>query len=121
MPAAPDDHPDMLIAALAEHIHHIGEILVMPALVGAYGDGVRILLDSGAHDVGDATVVAEMDHFRAVRLQEAPDHVDGGIVAVEQGGGGNEAQRRLGGKLLEGGAALEAGVHGALAWGAAPP
>ncbi len=79
-----DHHPDMLIAALAEHIHHIGEVLVMPALVGAYGDGVRILLDGGAHNIRDAPVVAEMDHFRAVRLEEAPDHVDGGIVPVEE-------------------------------------
>ena len=71
------------------------EILVVAALVGADGDGVGILLDRGAHDVGDAAVVAQMHHFGAVRLQQAPDHVDRGIVAVEQGGGGNEAQRRL--------------------------
>ena len=50
--------------------------------------------DGGAHDVGDAAVVAEVDHLRAVRLQQAADHVDGGVVAVEQRGGGDEAQRR---------------------------
>ena len=85
----------------------------MAALVGADGDGVGVLLDGGAHDVGDAAVVAQVHHFRAVRLQQAPDHVDGGVVPVEQGGGGDEAQRRLGGKLLEGGAASE----GRRSWG----
>ncbi len=111
----------MLVAALAEHIHHVGEVLVMSALVGAHGDRIRILLDGGTNDIGDATVVAEMDHFRAVCLEQAPDHIDGRVVAVEEGSSGNEAQRRLGGKLLEGGAALEAGVHGSSRLGCGRP
>ena len=57
---------------------------------------VRVLLDRGAHDVGDAAVVAEVHHLRAARLQQAADHVDGGVVAVEERGGGDEAQRRRG-------------------------
>ncbi len=110
-PAA-DDHPDMLVTTLPEHVHHVGEVLVVAALVGAHRDGIGVLLDRGTHDIGDATVMAQMDHLRPVRLEQAPDHVDRGIMAVEQGGGRDEAQRRLGGKLLEGGTALEAGVHG---------
>ena len=48
---------------------------------------VRILLDRGADDVGDAAVVAEVHDLGAVRLQQAADHVDRGVVAVEQRGG----------------------------------
>ena len=48
---------------------------------------VGVLLDRGAHDIGDAAVVAEVHHLGAVRLQQAADHVDGGVVAVEQRGG----------------------------------
>ena len=64
----------------------------MAALVGAHRDCVGVLLDSGAHDVGDAAVVPQVHHFRALRLQQAPDHIDRGVVAVEQRCGGNEAQ-----------------------------
>ena len=92
--AAADDHAHVAVAALAQHVDHVGEIFVVAALVGADGDGVGVLVDGGAHDVGDAAVVPEMDHFRAARLQQAPDHVDGGVVAVEQRGGGHETQRR---------------------------
>jgi hypothetical protein len=56
----------------------------VPALVGADRNGIGILVDRGAHDVGDAAVVAKMDHFRAARLQQPPDHVDRGVVAVEE-------------------------------------
>src|SRR6202023_3403789 len=113
-PATTHDHPYIGPAALPEHVHHILEILVMAALVGADRDCVGVLLDCGAHDVGYAAVVPQMDHFRPVSLQEAADHVDGGIVAVEQRSCGNEAQRRLGGGLfrsVQGRAALDSGTH----------
>jgi hypothetical protein len=66
------------------------------ALVAADGDRIGILGNGGAHDVGDAAVVAEMHDFGAAGLQQAADHVDGGVVTVEQGGGGNETQRSPG-------------------------
>ncbi len=114
-PATTPDHPYIGPATLPKHVHHILEVFVMPALVGADGDCVGVLLDRGAHDVGDTAVVPQMDHFRPVSLQEAADHVNGGIVAVEQRSRGNEAQRRLGGGLLrpvQSRAALGSGTHG---------
>ena len=48
----------------------------------------------GAHDVGDAAVVPEVDHLGAVRLQDAADDVDRGVVSIEQRRGADEAQRR---------------------------
>jgi hypothetical protein len=41
-------------------------------------------------------VVAEVDHFRALRLDQPAHDVDRGVVAVEQAGGGDEAQRTHG-------------------------
>ncbi len=37
-------------------------------------------------------VVAQMDHFRALRLDDAAHDIDGGIVAVEQAGGRDKTQ-----------------------------
>ena len=91
--AAADHHAHVAVAALAQHVDHVGEIFVVAALVGGDGDGVGILVDGGAHDVGHAAVVAEVHNFRTAALQQAADHVDGGIVTVEQRGGGHEAQR----------------------------
>ena len=90
--ATADHHADVLAAAFAQHVHHVGEILVVAALVGAHRDRVGVLVDGGAHDVGDAAIVPEVHHLGAARLQQAPDHVDGGIVAVEQRGRGHEPQ-----------------------------
>src|SRR5205814_26675 len=101
--ATADHHADVLAAAFAQHVHHVGEILVVAALVGAHGDRIRVLVDGGAHDVGDAAIVAEVHHLRAARLQQAPDHVDGGIVAVEQRGRGHEPQGCPGEGLLAAG------------------
>ena len=65
----------------------------MAALVAADRDGIGILGDGGAHDVGDAAVVAEVHDLGAARLQQAADHVDGGVVPVEQRRGADETQR----------------------------
>ena len=91
--AAADHHADVRGALLAQHVDHVAEVFVVAALVAADRDGVGILGDGGAHDVGHAAVVAEVHHFRAARLQQAADHVDGGVVTVEQRGGGDESQR----------------------------
>src|SRR5690606_6071665 len=48
----------------------------------------------------DAAVVAEVDDFRTLGLDQAPHDVDRRVVAVEQAGGGDEAQR--GGRLRGG-------------------
>ncbi len=92
--AAADDHADVAGAALAQHVHHVAEILVVAALVGTDGDAVCVFLDRGAHDVGDAAVVTEVHDFRTVRLQQATDDVDRSVVTVEQRGGADETQRR---------------------------
>ena len=96
--AATADHDaDVAGAALAQHVDHVAEVLVVAALVGAHGDAVGVLLDRGPHDVGDAAVVAEVHDLGAVRLQQPANDVDRSVVAVEQRGRADEAQwRRLG-------------------------
>jgi hypothetical protein len=89
--AATDDDPDVARARLRKHVDHVAEIFVVPALVGAAGDGVRVFLDRGAHDVRDASVVAQVHDFSAVSLQQTADHVDRGVVTIEERGRADEA------------------------------
>jgi hypothetical protein len=93
--AATDDDADMTRAGLREHVDHVTEVLVVPALIGAAGDRVRVLLDRGAHDVGHASVVAEVYDLGTVRLEQAADHVDGGVVTIEKRCRAYKAQRLL--------------------------
>jgi hypothetical protein len=60
-------------------------------LIGAHGDGIRILLDSRAHDVSYAAVVPQMNNLRTRALEEPADHIDGGIVPIEERCGAHEA------------------------------
>ena len=76
---------------LAQEIEHVLEILEVPALVGRHRDALHVLLERRAHDFIDRAVVAEVDHLRARGLQDAAHDVDGGIVAVEQARGRDEA------------------------------
>ena len=80
-------------ALFPEHVDHVGEVFVMSALVGRHGDSVGILLNGGAHDVRHAAVMAQVHYLGAMRLEQAPDHVDGGVMPVEQRRGTDEAQR----------------------------
>ena len=63
----------------------------MAALVAADRDALHILLQRRRHHLIDRAVVAEVDDLRAHALQDAPHDVDGGVVAIEQRSGGDEA------------------------------
>src|SRR3546814_18582575 len=74
-------------------------------------------MQGGADDGCDRAVVAEVDDFGALRLDQPPHDVDGGVVAVEQAGGGDEAQRGgvgLGGRVCAFDGAGGWRAHGAL-------
>ncbi|MNU92940.1 hypothetical protein D3C71_828690 [compost metagenome] len=87
------EHLDVAGAPLAEHVHHVLEVLDMPALVRRQRNRVGVFLQRRAHHVLDAAVVAQVDHLRALRLDQAAHDVDGRIVAVKQAGGGDKTQR----------------------------
>jgi hypothetical protein len=109
--AAADDDADVRGIEAAQHVDHVLEVLDVPALVGTAGDTVGVFLDRGAHDVGNAAVVPEVHDLRAVRLQQSADDVDRRVVAVEQRGGADEAQRCGGGRVGLVGSALTACVR----------
>ena len=89
--AAAAEHLDVRAAALFQQVDHVLEVFDVAALVAADGDALSVFLQGGGHHVVDAAVVAQVDHFGAHALQDAAHDVDGGVVAVEQRCGGDEA------------------------------
>ena len=87
------EHADMRRPALAQHVHHVLEVLHVPALVAGQGDGVGILLQRRADHILHAAVVAQVDDLGALGLDQPAHDVDRRVVAVEQAGGSDEAQR----------------------------
>ncbi len=94
------EHLDVVAAALAQQVDHVLEEFDMAALVGTDRDALRVLLQGGGDDVVHRAVVAEMDDFRAAGLEDAAHDVDGGVMAVEQAGGGHKADLVLGPDLV---------------------
>ena len=94
-PAAATEDPDVRGAHLAEQVLHVPEELVVAALIRRDRDGLRVLFDGGLDDLEDRPVVAEMDDLGARVLEQAADHVDRGVVAVEQRRGRHESNRVL--------------------------
>jgi len=69
---------------LPEHVDHVSEIFVVPALIRRHRDAIRVLLNRRPHDIRHAAVVPQVHDFRAMRLQQPANHVDGRIVTIEQ-------------------------------------
>src|SRR5206468_10595263 len=82
---------DVCATALLQQVHHVLEVLDVATLVGADRDALRVFLQGRGHHLVDRAVVAEVDHLGAHAHQDAPHDVDGGVVAVEQRRGGDEA------------------------------
>ena len=87
--------PDVAAPFLAQAVEQVGEVLHVPALVGADRHALHVLLYHSAHHILDAAVVAEVDHLCALRLEDAPHDVDRGVMAVEQARGCHEPHRML--------------------------
>ncbi len=112
-PATAREHANMRGAALGEHVDHVLEVFDMAALIARQRDRIGIFLQRRAHHVLDRAVVAEMNHFRALRLDDAAHDVDRRVVAVEQAGRSDEAQWRDLGRRIGGGNVLCRRTHGA--------
>jgi hypothetical protein len=85
------------------------------ALITRDGDALHVLLDGAIHDFQHRAVVAKVDDLRPAALHDAAHDVDGGIVPIEQTGGGDEADFVLGlvGRgLLHGGGGLSKTTFG---------
>src|SRR5690606_6304937 len=71
-------------------------------------------LQGCAHDILYSTVVAQVDDFGALRLDQAAHDIDRCVMAVEQAGGGHEAKRRGVAAGVAVGKLLGDGVHGSI-------
>jgi hypothetical protein len=91
--AATADDLHVAGAGLGEELDEVLEVLDVPALVGADRDPLHVLLDRRVDDLLDAAVVPEVDDLGALALHDPPHDVDRGVVAVEQGGGRDDAHR----------------------------
>jgi hypothetical protein len=68
-----------------EQIHHVFKEFQVAALIAGDGDALGVFFDGGVDDLLHRAVVAQMDHLHAGALQNAPEDIDGGVVAVEKG------------------------------------
>jgi hypothetical protein len=72
-------------------IDQVAEELHVPALIGGDRHRPRVLLDRRARDLLHRAVVTEMNHLRALVLEQAPHDVDRRVVAVEERRGADHA------------------------------
>ncbi len=98
--AAAAEHLDVLAATLFQQVYHVLEVFDVATLVAGNGDTLRIFLQGGGDDLFDRAVVPKVDYLGAIGHQDASHDVDGGVMAIEQRGGGDEAH--LVGRLVFG-------------------
>jgi hypothetical protein len=55
----------------------------MSTLVGRNGDGVGVFLDRGTYDIQHTAVVAKVDNFTTLRLDQAAHDIDSRVVTIE--------------------------------------
>ena len=89
--AAAGENTDVTGALRRQAVHQVLEKFHVPALVGGDRHGPGVFLNRRSHDFPGRAVVAQMDHLRAAGLEQAPEDVDGGVVAVEQCCGRDDA------------------------------
>ena len=94
--AAAAENLDVRPPAPLQQVDHVFEELDVAALVGTDGDGLYIFLDGGGDDLLDGAVMAQVNDLGARALENPAHDVDGGVMAVEQTGGGDETGRRPG-------------------------
>jgi hypothetical protein len=85
--------PAAIITGQGAQPGQILEVLHVAALVGADRHALDVLVQDRVHHLADRPVVPEVDHLRALGLQDPPDDADGGVMTVEQRGRGHEPHR----------------------------
>src|SRR6185437_9476841 len=81
---------DMTTAIGFQQILHVLEELDMPSLVGSDSDTLHVFFDGAFHDLGDRTVVTQVDDLGALGLHDPAHDIDGGIVPVKKSRGGDQ-------------------------------
>ncbi len=75
---------DVLRTTFLEFINHETKIFVMTTLVGRYRNGIGIFLDRSAHDIQHTAIVAQMNDFTTLCLDQSTHDVDGGVMSIKK-------------------------------------
>ena len=102
---------DVPCSAAGQLVGEVAEVLDVPALIGADRDALNVLLERRGDDLGDGSVVAEVDDLGALGLEQPPHDVDRRIVTVEKTCGSDESDR-VTGHVEFGFGRLRGGAHG---------
>ena len=87
---ASSKYPNIWPVTLAQHVDHVGKKFCMPALVRTHRDSLDIFLNRRIDNLGNAAVMAEVNHLRPGGLQESADDIDRSVMAVKKTGRGHE-------------------------------
>src|SRR5215471_10286261 len=79
---APAENFDVVRAFLAEKIDNLGEKLDMAAVVTGNADRAHVFLDSGANNIANRPMIAEIDDFNPVANELEVDRIDRAVVPV---------------------------------------
>ena len=90
--AAAAEEPDVRRALGVEPLPHLGEKLDVAAVVARKPDGAHVFLHRRAHDLRRRAVVAEINDLDPVADEFEVDRVDGAVVPVADGHGGQQAE-----------------------------
>jgi hypothetical protein len=79
--AAAEDF-DVVRATLSQKSNDFSEEFDMPAVVTRDADGAHVLLNGGAHNVANRTMIAKIDDFDPVPDEFQIDRVNGAVMPV---------------------------------------
>jgi hypothetical protein len=71
-----------------QEVTQVAKEFHVATLVGGDGDGLHVFFDGGGDDLLSGAVVSEMNYLGTCVLEQPPEDVDGGVVTIEQVGGG---------------------------------
>ena len=91
--AAAAENPDIVRALFAQLFHHVGEKLDVPPVVTRNADCAHVLLDGGAHDVADRSMISKIDDLDPLADKLEIDRVDGAVVSITNRNRGQNTNR----------------------------
>jgi hypothetical protein len=82
--ASASEHLNVLAAAFAQQLDHVGVVLIVSTLVATDCDALNIFLQRRRHNLLDRAVVSQVNDLRTHALHDAAHDVDRGVVTVKQ-------------------------------------
>ena len=91
--AAAAENLDIVRALFAQLFHYVGEKLDVPPIVTRDADRAHVLLNGGAHDVADRSMISKINDLDPVADKLEIDRVDGAVVSITNRNGGQNTNR----------------------------